>query len=116
MTDIADDDRAGNGGRHTPGPWCINYNHRHSLDQCDITIAGDVFLLADINGPNYAHCEANARLIAAAPDLLAAVVAALPIVEAALFDAAKTDCMREAELMVVAGEMRNAIAKARGHD
>ena len=56
---------------HTPGPWRVKYGPRHAPDECDITIAGDIFLLADINGPKYAHCEANARLIAAAPTMKA---------------------------------------------
>lgn len=58
---------------HTPGPWRLKRGQRHSPEECDITIAGDVFLLADISGPNYEHCEANARLIAAAPELLEAL-------------------------------------------
>jgi hypothetical protein len=57
---------------HTPGPWRIRTNRAHDPVECDLTICGDIFALADINGPNYAHCEPNARLIAAAPDLLAA--------------------------------------------
>ena len=55
--------------KFTPGPWRAKYGLRHSPDECDITIGGDIFFLADMNGPNYAHCEANAHLIAAAPEL-----------------------------------------------
>lgn len=60
-------------GKHTPGPWRLKFGPQHSPEHCDITVAGDIFLLADINGPNYSHCEANARLIGAAPELLAAL-------------------------------------------
>lgn len=59
--------------QHTKGPWRIKQNPRHSQDECDLTICGDIFMLADINGPNYEHQEANARLIAAAPELFEAL-------------------------------------------
>lgn len=62
---------------HTPGPWRIKEGPRHTIDSCDLTIAGDIFLLADINGPNYPHCHPNAHLIAAAPELYEACEAAL---------------------------------------
>jgi hypothetical protein len=55
----------------TPGPWVIQENSNHNQEVCDITITGDGWLLADINGPNYPHCEPNARLIAAAPGMYA---------------------------------------------
>ena len=57
----------------TPGPWRIKEGPCHAADCCDLTICGDIFMLAHINGPNYAHSQANARLIAAAPDLYAAL-------------------------------------------
>lgn len=62
-----------NTAKHTPGPWRIRENSRHSQDECHLTICGDIFQLADINGPQYAHQIANANLIAAAPELLAAL-------------------------------------------
>lgn len=56
-----------------------------------------------------AESEANARLIAAAPELLAACEAALPIIES--FDTAKED--GDKDLPEVA-QLRAAIARARG--
>jgi hypothetical protein len=57
----------------TPGPWRVCVNERHGPDECDLTICGDIFMLADINGPNYPHCEPNARLIRAAPAMAKAL-------------------------------------------
>lgn len=50
---------------HTPGPWFSVSTH----DRPNIMTDGG-FLIAETRGIN---CEANARLIAAAPDLLAAL-------------------------------------------
>lgn len=55
--------------RHTPRPWQIKFGENHAPDECDIKISGDIFILADIYGPNYPHCEANAHLIAAPPEM-----------------------------------------------
>lgn len=48
----------------TPGPWTVKTGPRHSPDACDLQISGDIFLLADINGPQYPHQEANAAFMA----------------------------------------------------
>lgn len=55
---------------HTDGPWRIRVNKRDGQDECDLSICGDIFILAELNGPQYLHQRPNARLIAAAPDLL----------------------------------------------
>ena len=52
---------------HTPGPWEVNGNHR--LDIC----AGNAGVVATVLAPTTVNGKANARLIAAAPDLLAAL-------------------------------------------
>lgn len=65
--------------QHTAAPWRVRINPRHDPDTCDLSICGDIFVLADVNGPQYEHQEANAYLMAAAPDLLrcAQILAAL---------------------------------------
>ena len=62
--------------KHTPGPWAVDRYCR------DITPVGRYLRIAEIPGhrendtPDSQEREANARLIAAAPDLLAALQAA----------------------------------------
>lgn len=63
--------------QHTPGPWA----HIETLPDRAIDYAGETFIKAEANGvtiatlSNYSPTErrANARLIAAAPDLLEAL-------------------------------------------
>jgi hypothetical protein len=66
---------------YTKGPWRVGYGERHDQDECDIGICGDIFILAKIEGPNYSHCEANARLIAAAPDMYEVLTSVLADIE-----------------------------------
>lgn len=63
--------------RHTPGPW-VRADHdpytieREGAPVCVVHEAGDFPCWDGPEGALEAECEANARLIAAAPDLLAA--------------------------------------------
>lgn len=89
---------------HTESPWVVREGPRHSPEECNLTICGDIFQLADINGPNYSHCEANARLISAAPDLLEALcdcIAAFPF-----------STVDDPEVNEAVAKARAAIAKA----
>lgn len=74
--------------KHTPGPWRIDYN------QGDIWIGphinGGPEVLTVVNMPTRAYAGpalqariADARLIAAAPDLVEALKKALPVLESA---------------------------------
>lgn len=61
---------------HTPGPWSVDGVDEIYLDQINITAHdGQVFVAAAIGGQQVGIHEANARLIAAAPDMLAALIA-----------------------------------------
>lgn len=81
---------------HTPGPWRIGHKHGSPIR----IIGGDMTLaLVSPQG------EANARLIAAAPDLLEALTGALAILD--------THEMNKKAPHVLAG-IRSAIKKARG--
>lgn len=71
--------------KHTPGPWecgSFYYPETNSPGSCEITQTGEMGILAIVTLPRpnrSGHNEgrANARLIAAAPDLLAACEAML---------------------------------------
>ncbi len=58
----------------TPTPWRIKYGKRHAPDEADIKIAGDIFIIASVDGPNYSHCEANAAFIVKAVNAHEALV------------------------------------------
>ena len=101
----------------TPGPWRMRVNKRDDQDTCDVSICGDIFVLADLNGPQYAHQHANASRIARLPDLeaayltLAAELATLRASEAAALERVKV--LEEAladPIAVHANMLRGAIS------
>ncbi len=66
--------------KHTPGPWEFGPNHSSTglAGQLVVRPAGEFphgEWVADVGSMYDDHREANARLIAAAPDLLAALIA-----------------------------------------
>ena len=97
---------------HTPGPWRVKY-HESSPDQIAAVVSDhDLICAMPIDG------NANARLIAAAPELLAALEQALAVIGS---DEMRLACdMADLHGMPYRGPtvdraaMRNLIAKARG--
>jgi hypothetical protein len=67
---------------HTPGPWIIGTDPRYPSEPCvDAVVDGVVWHIALCHmglGPDDSSAEANARLIACAPELYAALREALP--------------------------------------
>lgn len=101
--------------KHTPGPWCVwNFNDdpRHvAVGHVAVGPEAGGLAVADIVACNAHGCytaateaqgAANARLIASAPDLLAALKMALDASEHCIDDKSWED------------DARAAIAKARG--
>lgn len=72
--------------QHTQGPWIVSLDPRYPSEPCiDAVIDGVVWHIAlchNAAGPDDGSAEANARLIAAAPELLATVKGALPLLRA----------------------------------
>jgi hypothetical protein len=94
---------------HTPGPWVAHCDDPRSKNGMALVVAhkgrGTMSIDATRSGASFAEDCANARLIAAAPDLLAA----LKTLAAAEF---RDD--DDPILIAARGEARAAIAKAEG--
>lgn len=73
-------------GQHTQGPWIVSLDPRYPNEPCiDAVIDGKVWHIAlchNAVGPDDGSAEANARLIAAAPELLASLKDVLPLLRA----------------------------------
>lgn len=73
-------------GQHTQGPWIVSLDPRYPSEPCiDAVIDGVVWHVAlchNAAGPEDGCAEANARLIAAAPELFATLKEALPALRA----------------------------------
>jgi hypothetical protein len=73
-------------GQHTQGPWIVSLDPRYPNEPCiDAVIDGVVWHVAlchNAAGPEDGCAEANARLIAAAPELFATLKEALPALRA----------------------------------
>lgn len=92
----------------TPGPW----EYRVDPDLDDNIAGPNSEQLARVYCTDTDTGMANARLIAAAPEMFSALVAALPLVEdAAMF---MKDDFKPGYLAGIVKTMRSAIAKAEG--
>ncbi|TFZ45654.1 hypothetical protein E5C33_09265 [Stenotrophomonas maltophilia] len=89
--------------KHTPGPWTYSHGEHPNFFYID-SPSGDVVYVTASLQPD--HVEANARLIAAAPELLQA----LQLVECVY----RKNCVNEGEPSSVLDSMQAAIAKATG--
>lgn len=118
---------------HTPGPWGVSFGENAGYDcmtdAFDITAAGKTIAVLDCGQYGQEPCapldgdikeavRANARLIAAAPDLLTALKTLLS------FDAVTGVCdegpidegWKSDELIAALARADEAIAKAKGHN
>ena len=102
-------------GQHTPGPWAIEEITPSDFHDCYILGAPNgVYddIIATVQCTDLPQCMADARLIAAAPCLLAALEAGAECL-VSWMEMADSDYVREPDEQVLAA-MRAAIAKATG--
>jgi hypothetical protein len=97
---------------HTPGPW-VEFNAIDSDGNslpCVIATAGNICIVEQWATGGCEESQANARLIAAAPDMLAALEMAV-----GRWDKyGPPECMYGAGDGRMIGQMKAAIAKAKG--
>lgn len=97
--------------KHTPGPWAAFYKHKYDEWQVSVPERGSSMKRALFQqGVLTEHPEADARLIAAAPELLAALIDLVELADAAMQQANSdgAEYQRNDELH----DARAAIAKA----
>ena len=101
--------------KHTQGPWKAHVAHELLNVVTDSVVTVDGLHVADVAsyGASIATRNANARLIAAAPELLAALKAIAPIVHAFTQDELSVTTIREAHEIL--SRMQSAISKAEGN-
>lgn len=102
-------------GGHTPGPWEIDPDYRPGMSWNRHIVDGSgegriCFMSNPGELGNHRECEANARLIAAAPDLLEA----LEVIAGGDVDVSGTAIIVGTGASTVMRQVRTAIAKARG--
>jgi hypothetical protein len=100
--------------KHTPGPWWVDGADLYRKDEINIKSVADHpnderYVAAAIGGLNDGVQEANARLIAAAPDLLEALRIAEGLVDDTCFQQDPAN-----ECWNTLRTVRAAIAKATG--
>lgn len=89
--------------KHTPGPWCLSDESPMIIqDECKVIVGSASTYPNSGYFPGQKEAEANARLIAAAPELLEACEGLLGLAE------------RDGWLHVAVNAARAAIAKAKG--
>jgi len=99
---------------HTPGPWTYNgINHAvyAVYDESAYSVAN---CTKNAVGTPEDHADANCRLIAAAPELLAALKRAVPWLGLAAAENLQIDCANPGDLLATLDRAAAAIAKTEG--
>lgn len=94
--------------KHTPGEWVVNYDEVCVRSNADDQSFGMLVPIAAVMNDDQ---EANARLIAAAPDLLAALIG-LDEAFCSINEFSTKEERHDARLKLIAA--RSAVAKATG--
>ncbi len=92
---------------HSKGPWETAVNGNEEWDVC---LSGGGDMVADLSGcgPNQ---KANARLIAAAPELLEALKTAVSMLEDSIGEFERFDHTRAEEFQAIINKAEGRIAK-----
>jgi len=98
--------------KHTPGPWREGSTAHSKWVEAGAVRICQVDTEEENAGINFYESEANARLIAAAPDLLASLLGILPFIP----KSSKSDggAAMHSPAVAAADAVRSAIVKARG--
>ena len=99
---------------HTPGPWRYLPENGSPTTGQHMIAGGKPGYLAEVRDCGSGDIKANARLIAAAPDLLEALLDALPYVEDVLDNPEQLACFKPGTVQRHVKAIRAAIAKATG--
>lgn len=104
--------------KHTAGPWKVQRTITGESEAVEMTghnsdgdtkfavfVEAPAYVLAGVSGTGKAECLANARLIAAAPEMLEALEAILPLLD--------SDCASVQDWQEEAKLVRAAIIKAK---
>lgn len=92
--------------KHTPSPWRVEEDSTIYGSRKD---KGDKFEIADCKGYKEER-EANAHLIAAAPELLGALINADWLID----ELTQTTLTEDSEYLEIFAQIKQAIAKAKG--
>lgn len=109
--------------QHTPGPWRVEGDEEYTHHALHHPYHDNRYIIGDIDNDDLGYMivarmsdhpqqAANARLIAAAPELLDALQGVLDH----LWDGRKRDVRRDFDLMVYEVAARKAIARATGQE
>ena len=98
--------------KHTPGPWSVGVTSDGG--EIDIIAADGWFVSVACDSVGEGDTEANAHLIAAAPDMLEALELAVAIGIVPVTSASEGGAAKFSEHVRVADMIRAAIKKARG--
>lgn len=92
---------------HTPGPWAVSSHH----GRLTVATHDGSMIIADCRVASDDEFQANARLIAAAPEMLAALRYAVDVIEEA---AGGRESQLSSDEQAALAQARAAIAKANG--